>query len=236
MDLQNQTAIISGATGALGSVLARHFAALGARIAAPVSAKSSLQKIALLGIPEEKLFSAPADLTLEGPTRTFVDQVRRKFGKVDILVNAAGGYSGGHGISGADLSELDRMLSINLKTAYNLCSSVLPDMKKAGYGRIVTIASMPAVSPSADSGPYAIAKRGVITLTETIAQEQKGTGITANAIALSILMTDANRKAMPGADHSKWVSPEEVALFVGMICSPELPSMSGNTIRMYGQV
>ncbi|MDH4069404.1 MAG: SDR family NAD(P)-dependent oxidoreductase [Ignavibacteria bacterium] len=236
MNFKNQTAIISGATGALGSVLARHFASLGARVAVPVSSQTSLQKIAALGIPEEQLFAAPADLTLEGPTETFVEQAVQKFGSINILVNAAGGYAGGKEVASTGLSDLEGMLSINLKTVYNLTRLVLPRMKAAGYGRIVSIASMPAVTPSAGSGPYAIAKRGVITLTETIAQEVKGNGVTANAIAISILDTDANRTAMPSADHSKWVSTGEVALLVAMVCSRELPSMSGNTIRVYGNV
>ncbi len=128
------------------------------------------------------------------------------------------------------------MLTANLKTAFLMCSAVLPFMRDAKHGRIISIAAMAALAPAASRGAYAIAKRGVITLTETIAEEVKGTGITANAIAPSIIVTPANRASMPAADVSRWVTPEEIAAIVLFLCSDDARSVSGNVLKVYGGV
>ncbi len=134
------------------------------------------------------------------------------------------------------IDEFDGMLNLNLRTTFLVCRSVLKVMRKRGEGRIVNIAAMPAVTPSAKKGPYAISKRGVITLTETIAEEVKASGITANAIAPSIILTEVNRKSMPNADFKKWVTPEEIAHLTIFLCSDESRSVNGNVIKIYGGV
>ena len=128
------------------------------------------------------------------------------------------------------------MLEANLRTAFVMSGAVLPLMRAAHYGRIISIAAMAALSPSASRGPYAIAKRGVVTLTETIAEETKGSGITANAIAPGIIVTAANRASMPSADVSRWVTPEEIAALVLFLCSESARSISGNVLKVYGGV
>jgi NAD(P)-dependent dehydrogenase (short-subunit alcohol dehydrogenase family) len=95
---------------------------------------------------------------------------------------------------------------------------------------------MAALAPSASRGAYAIAKRGVVTLTETIAEEVKGSGITANAIAPGIIDTPANRASMPSSDFSRWVTPEEIASIVLFLCSDDARSVSGNVLKAYGGV
>jgi NAD(P)-dependent dehydrogenase (short-subunit alcohol dehydrogenase family) len=103
-------------------------------------------------------------------------------------------------------------------------------------GRIVNIAAMPALVPSTKRAAYAVSKRGVAALTELIAEETKATGITCNAIAPSIILTEANVRAMPGADAAKWVKPEEIAKLILFLCSSDARPISGNVIRMFGGV
>jgi len=105
-----------------------------------------------------------------------------------------------------------------------------------GFGRIVNIAAMPALLPAPRRGAYTVSKAGIVTLTEVIHQEVKGSAITVNAIAPSILLTEANRASMPGADTSKWVPLSEVASLILYLCSDEARSVSGNTIRIFGGV
>jgi NAD(P)-dependent dehydrogenase (short-subunit alcohol dehydrogenase family) len=110
----------------------------------------------------------------------------------------------------------------------------LPSMRDRGFGRIITIGAMPALKPTAKRGPYQVSKRAVITLTESIAEEVKGTGITANAIVPSTIITPENVESMPDADRSKWVSPEEIVALAAFLCTPEARSVNGNTIKIFG--
>lgn len=237
MNFKEKTTIITGGTGALGRVIAEQFIDLGARIAIPYHSDKSLPSIPKkISAAKEKTQFTRTNLTDESQVQSFVDRVVRNFGTIDYLINTAGGYSGGNSVDEVTIDEFDDMLNLNLRTTFLVCRSVLKVMRKRGEGRIVNIAAMPAVTPSAKKGPYAISKRGVITLTETIAEEVKGSGITANAIAPSIIHTEGNRKSMPNADFKKWVTPEEIAHLAIFLCSDESRSVNGNVIKIYGGV
>ena len=234
---EGKTAIVTGGTGALGRVIAEQFFDLGARIAIPYHSEKSLATVPKkISAAKDKSQFTKANLTDESQVQSFADQVVKNFGTIDYLINAAGGYSGGDMIDDVSTDEFDGMLNLNLRTTFFVCRNVLKVMRKQRAGRIVNIAAMPAVTPSAKKGPYAISKRGVITLTETIAEEVKGFGITANAIAPSIILTKANRESMPTADFKKWVTPEEIAQLAIYICSDEAKSVNGNVIKIYGGV
>lgn len=237
MSFHGKTAIVTGGAGALGSVIVRRLFEEGATIALPYHSESSRSSIAAaISAAPSRSYSAKVDLTKEKEVSSFVQEVASRFGRIDFLVAAAGGYSGGDLTEDVGLDDLESMLSVNLRTTFLMCKTVLRFMRQQKTGRIVTVGSMPAITPAARKGPYAIAKRGVITLTETIAAEVKGTGITANAVAPSIILTDANKESMPDADSSKWVTPGEIAALVSFLCSEDARSINGNVIRVYGGV
>ncbi|MEW6511915.1 MAG: SDR family NAD(P)-dependent oxidoreductase [Bacteroidota bacterium] len=235
--MNEKIAVVTGGLGALGLEVSRRFLSEGARVAIPVRAGAVPVVLPeLLRSHQERLFLAHADLTSEGDVRAFITSVNVRFGQVDILINAAGGYAGGESVGEVSLETLDHMLSLNLKTAFLMCSVLIPSMRERRFGRIISMAAMPALLPSADRAAYAIAKRGVVTLTETIAVEVKGSGITANAIAPSIIRTESNAASMPNADASRWVPPGDIAALMLFLCSEEAGSISGNTIRVFGGV
>ena len=233
MNLSGKTAIITGGTGALGSVVASTMYGSGTNIAIPLFSHATA---AAPGRDSARMFSARADLTVEGDVHDFVLSVLGKFGRVDILVNAAGGYTGGKLVEESAVNDFDAMMKLNFTSVLNTCRAVLPVMKKQGYGRIVNIAAMPALTVKPRMGPYSVSKRAVVTLTETIADEVKGQGVTVNAIAPSIILTPANQKGMPEADFSKWVTPEEIAVLTMFLCSDEAKSVNGNVIKIFGGV
>lgn len=235
MTFSGRTAVVTGGTGALGSVCAGFFSDAGLHVAIPFSADGSASRISSR-IPPDRVFSRKADLTDEHEVDSFVAETLKRFGRIDYLVNAAGGYAGGRRIDEVDPAEWDVMLGTNARTAFLMARRVIREMRMYDFGRIINIASMPALVPASNKGPYAIAKRAVITLTETIAEECKGTGITANAIAPSIILTQANVKSMPGSDTSRWVPPQEIAQLIMYLCSDEARSISGNVIRIFGGV
>jgi NAD(P)-dependent dehydrogenase (short-subunit alcohol dehydrogenase family) len=151
---------------------------------------------------------------------------------VGILVNCAGGYAGGEKIGEVSAATFEEMITANLRTAFLMSGAVLPLMRGAKRGRIISIAALAALSPAPSRGAYAIAKRGVVTLTETIAEEVKGSGITANAIAPGVILTPANCASIPSADTSRWVTPEEIAALVLFLCSEDARSVNGNVIKL----
>jgi len=234
MDFRGRVAIVTGAAGALGSVVARRLSDEGAVVAAPVSSHRSPLVAVALGLPKGRFFSSAADLRKKSAVEAFSREVEDKFGRIDILVNAAGGYAGGTRIEKVTSDDMSEMYQMNFLSALHACQAVIPLMKDRGYGRIVSIAARPALLPTRQTGPYAISKRAVITLTETIAAELKGTGVTANAIAPGIIDTEANRASMPDADYGSWVGKEELAFLILVLCSEELRSVSGNVVRAFG--
>lgn len=237
MNLRGSIAIVSGAAGALGSVVADRLLTAGASLALPLRAPDDEHRLppSLRSAPD-RVLTPIVSLTEESSVRACVDAVTARWGSVDILVNLAGGYAGGKTIDEMSLEEWEGMIGTNLTTAFLLTRQVLPSMKAHRRGRILSIAAMPAVTSGAGRGAYAVAKRGVITLTETVAEEVKGMGITANAIAPSIIHTAANVAAMPDADHRLWVTPQEIAELILFLCSESARSITGNVIRIFGGV
>jgi NAD(P)-dependent dehydrogenase (short-subunit alcohol dehydrogenase family) len=229
-----RVAIITGGTGALGTAVVERFLLAGAHVAVPVhgEAAEGTGRPVAAGEP----FLMKADISDEASVRAFAREVEDRLGAVDILVNAAGGYAGGAPLEDVTLAEWDAMIATNLRTAFLMARAVVGGMKARGFGRIVSIAASAALSAGPRRIPYAVSKAGVATLTRDLAAEVKGTGVTVNAIAPSILLTDANRRAMPKADPAAWVTPEEIASLIEFLCSRDARSISGNVLMMYGGV
>jgi NAD(P)-dependent dehydrogenase (short-subunit alcohol dehydrogenase family) len=235
--MEMNSAIVTGGNGALGRVVASTLMNNGIRVAIPVRPGS--REGDLPPEPENGsglLYWGESDITAESGASAFVNETAGRWGGVGILVNCAGGYAGGEKIGEVTAATFEEMITANLRTAFLMSGAVLPLMRGAKRGRIISIAAMAALSPAPSRGAYAIAKRGVVTLTETIAEEVKGSGITANAIAPGVILTPANRAAMPSADSSRWVTPEEIAAIVLFLCSEDARSVNGNVLKVQGGV
>lgn len=237
MTFSGKTAIVTGGTGALGSECVKHLLELNLNVAIPYASEQSLSKAsASVKHGSGNILTHKTDLSRENEVKGFVAAVIERFGSVEYLINTAGGYAGGTTIDQVTFDDWEGMIRKNAQTAFLICREVVREMLQKRFGRIVNIAAMPALTPSAGKGPYAISKRAVVTLTETIAEETRGRGITANAIAPSIILTEANRQSMPTADISKWVTPQEIAQLAIYLCSDEARSVSGNVVKIYGGV
>jgi NAD(P)-dependent dehydrogenase (short-subunit alcohol dehydrogenase family) len=227
--------VVTGGAGALGAAIAVKMLDQGAAVTIPVRGEPSPAALpGSLRARAGEIFLHRADLTVEADVEAFAAAVEKNFGGIDFCVNAAGGFAGGSRLEETPPAELRAMIDTNLVTVFLMCRAALRSMRKKGQGRIVTVAAMPALFPRAGLAAYAAAKRAVATLTEVIAEEVKGTGITANAVAPGVIHTEANLRAMPRADTSKWVAPAEIAGLVAYLCSDEARSVNGNVIRIAG--
>jgi NAD(P)-dependent dehydrogenase (short-subunit alcohol dehydrogenase family) len=226
-----RVAIVTGGTGALGQAITVTLLESGAVVAIPYAVAEERAALeAQLG-PDRRarLLAIAADVTDEAAVGKFVQAVRDRHGRVDALVNAVGGFAGGDLVS-TSRSEWERMMTLNLTSAVIACRAVLPAMIAAGSGRIVSIASRAVIPPQGGFIAYTVSKAAVITLTQALAQEVRGHGITVNAVLPSTMDTPANRRAMPDTDRSGWVSPADVAGVVAFLLSERAAAVTGAAV------
>ncbi|HET7875304.1 MAG TPA: SDR family NAD(P)-dependent oxidoreductase [Methylomirabilota bacterium] len=229
--MRGRVAIVAGGTGALGRAVCRRLLAAGATVCVPYVLAGELEELRGGLAPDlrPRLHAEVADVTDERAFNAFVAGVLEAHGHVDILVNAVGGFAGGDLVS-TPLAEWRRLMDLNLTSAVIGCRGVLPAMIRAGGGRIVNIASRAVVPPLGGFIAYTVSKAAVITLTHALAQEVRAWGITVNAVLPSTMDTPANRRALPDADRSSWVSTEAVAEVVAFLVSDAAGAVSGAAV------
>ena len=166
--------------------------------------------------------------------RQLIERVLAKHGRLDALVNAVGGYAGGVKFWELETKVFDQMLALNLRSGYALSRAALPAMLKQGRGAIVNVASKAAFDHAAGVAAYAASKAAAVAMMDSLAADVKGTGVRVNSILPSIIDTEANRKAMPTADFSKWPKPEDIARVILFLCSDDAKVIHGAAIPVYG--
>lgn len=227
-------ALITGGTGQVGSVVVRHFAERGTRIFVPYRRAENWQALQeQLGALATAVEGIPVDLTDAQATQQLIDMVFRQAGRLDWVLCLAGGFRLGR-IAESTPELWQELLALNLWPTANVLRVVVPRLLSQGEGRIVTIGARAALDPGPGSVAYAAVKQAVMTLTLAVAREVRGTGVTANCLAPATIDTPANRQAMPSADHTKWVKPEQVAALLWYLCSPEGAVLNGVIIPLSG--
>src|ERR1700738_4447525 len=226
--MDGKVVVITGALGALGSVVADEAVARGARIAnvdhAPTQVPATPDRIEFGGV----------DLTDAAQAKMAVDAAASHFGKLDALINIAGGFAF-EAIGEGDPKTWQRMYALNVMTALNASRSAIPHLVASGAGRIVNVGAMGALQAGSGMGAYAASKAGVHRLTEALAAEWKGR-ITVNAVLPSTIDTPANRASMPGADFTKWVTPQELAEVILFLVSDAASAVTGALLPVSGRV
>ena len=234
--LDGRVAIVTGGTGALGRAVSEAFLREGATVIAPYVVPEEVPLLqGRVGDLKARLEVPNVDVGKEAQVKTLVQQVVAKHGKLDILVSLVGGFWGGFSVAETEEKDWDAMVNLNLKTAFFCCKTVVPEMKKRNGGRIVCVSSRTGALGAGDFAAYAVAKGAILTFVRSLAEEVLEDNITVNAIAPSTIDTEANRKAMPNRDHSKWVPPEEIAKVLVFLCSEDSQIISGALIPVYGK-
>jgi NAD(P)-dependent dehydrogenase (short-subunit alcohol dehydrogenase family) len=224
--LAEKTVLITGATGGLGTAVTRAFLDAGALV---VGVSRSAPRGDAGG--EERFRAVAGEVTsLEGARKVF-DAVG---GPVDVVVHLVGGFAMGDPVEAVDAAALDKMLDMNLRSAWSVFAAALPGMKERGSGRLLAIGSKAAVEPGALTSAYNVSKAALVALVRSIAVENKKTGVTANIVLPGTMDTPANRAAMPDADPSQWVRPEQVAAMLVHLASDGAAQVNGAVIPVYG--
>jgi len=233
MDTPPQVVIVTGAFGALGTAVARAFAARGARLALLDVAPQPPARIREEFGAEPLLFGG-VDLSDMEATRRVMAVVSMHFGGIDALVNVAGGFRW-QTLEGGSIEAWDDLYTMNLRTAVVCCKAALPSLIARGRGRIINIGAGAAVKAGAGMGAYTASKAGVQRLTESLSEELKDRSITVNAILPGTIDTPRNRSDMPDADFSRWVSPSAVAEVIVFLASDAASAVTGAAIPVFGR-
>jgi NAD(P)-dependent dehydrogenase (short-subunit alcohol dehydrogenase family) len=222
---------ITGAFGTLGCAVARA-AARENRLAL-----IDFAQVAPAGLPAniETLVLGGVDLTDPAQAKTAIDAAVERFGRLDGLINVAGGFRWELHEDGAP-ETWRRLFRMNVETTANACRASIRALRDSGAGRIVNIGANGAVKAAAGMGAYAASKAGVHRLTEALAEELKPDGICVNAVLPSIIDTPVNRADMPGADFSTWVQPEDLAAVILFLASEPARAVTGALVPVTGRV
>jgi NAD(P)-dependent dehydrogenase (short-subunit alcohol dehydrogenase family) len=226
--MDGKVVVITGASGALGKVVAEVALARGARVAGVDHAASQMPATAT------RIELGGVDLSDAAAAKQAIDAVASHFGKVDALINIAGGFAF-ETVADGDPKTWQRMFALNVLTALNASRAAIPHLAASTSARIVNIGAMGALQAAAGMGPYAASKAGVHRLTEALAAEWKGK-ITVNAVLPSTIDTAANRASMPKADFSKWVTPQELANVILFLASDAASAVTGALLPVSGRV
>ena len=228
-----RVALVTGGTGALGSAIVRRLLADTAVVAAPYVVPDERARLlaSLPGTLRGRVESEPCDVTDGAAMEALVASLVARHGRVDILVTAVGGFAGG-GLLQTDRATWDRMLTLNLTSAFVAARAVLPRMVAAGRGRVVVLGSRAVVPPGPGFIAYTAAKAGVIAFAQALAEETKGEGVTVNAVLPSTMDTPANRAAMPDVDPRTWVPVEAVADAIGFLVAESSAHVTGTLLAI----
>jgi NAD(P)-dependent dehydrogenase (short-subunit alcohol dehydrogenase family) len=222
--MRDRVALITGAKGGLGSFVTNAFLDAGAFVV------GSSRSISQSDFPVATFSAESVDFTKPADVSKLVEKVVGKFGGLDILVHVLGGFSGGKTVAETDDATWEQMLNLNLNSAFYVLRAAIPHLRKSGHGRVIAIGSLAATVPHAGLAAYVTSKSALAMLVRSIAEENKDCGVTANVILPGTMDTPGNREAMPNADFSKWLQPQDVAKLVLWLADENAGHVTGAMI------
>ena len=226
--MTQQTAIITGGTGGLGTAVVRRFLDDGWSVVVPWVHERELERVDA----HERLTLVEADLFDAGAAA----RVAAAAGPdLRAVVNLVGGFAAGGRIHETDADVLDEQLRLNLRPAWLVTGAALPALLAAGGGAVVCVSSRSALAPFSGGAAYAIAKRAVLGFVDALDVEYRADGVRANAILPSVIDTPGNRASMPDADPSAWVTPDQLAATIAFLCSDGGAAIVGAHLPVYGR-
>lgn len=231
-----RTVVITGGTGGLGTSLIRRLQEEDYRLAVtyllPEEATEFEEEFE---VDEDRLLLTRVDATNPETVATLFKNVADRWGQIHGVASLVGGWAGGRDVEETDDVRLERMLDLNLRSAFYTVRAAIPHLKESGWGRILLIGSRGAVDYPAGQAAFNIAKAGVVALGKSVAGELEGSGVTANVLMPSVIDTPVTRRSLPYADYVNWPTPDEIAAVAQFLLSDESGVMNGALVPVYGQ-
>jgi len=214
--------LVAGGTGALGSAVARAFIQEGANVAVTYRTPREYDDLqGSVSSDRARLRGHQIDVTNEAEMSRLAAAIDAEFHRLDVLVNTAGGYSGGPKLWDIESAVLERMLDLNLRSAFVTSRSV---------GCIVNVAAKAAVDQPGGAGAYVASKAAALALMHSLAMDLKGTAIRVNSVLPNIIDTAANRRDMPRANFATWTKPEDIARVILFLCTEDARPINGAAV------
>ena len=227
--MQGKVALVTGANGGLGTHVTK------ALLDAAFTVVGLSPRIQQSDFDHPNFIALPAALNSLDVAKKAVATVIARCGRIDVLAHLVGAFTGGQTVAAMDDATWQRMFDANLNSAFHILRAVIPEMRKAGGGRIIAIGSRQAEDPAPTIGAYSASKAALVSLMKTVAMENKDAGITANVILPGTIDTPANRKGIPGADVSTWVQPASIASLIVWLVGDAGTDVTGAAIPVYGR-
>ena len=235
VDFSDKVVVITGAAGNLGSAVARAFETQGASLVLLDRKEGRLKEIfPTISRLDKHLLIDGVDMASQESVNDAISKAISFHGHVDVLVNTVGGYQAGTPVHETPIETMEFLMDLNARTTFLSCQAAIPHMLKAGGGKIINIGARQGTKGLAKSGVYAMSKSAVLRLTESLSAELKREGINVNAVLPGTIDTPANRKAMPDADLSRWVTPQAISEVILFLASDSASAVHGALIPVFG--
>jgi NAD(P)-dependent dehydrogenase (short-subunit alcohol dehydrogenase family) len=227
--MKGKVVLVTGANGGLGTSVTQAFLDTGATVI------GTSRKVEQSEFPSPNFTAISADVASPRGANLLIDQVVKKFRRLDVLAHTVGGFAGGQSVAELDDATFQHMFDVNLNSTFYLLRAAIPALRKSGSGRIIAIGSRAALEPGAGVGAYGASKAAMVSLIRTVAAENHDAGMTANVILPGTMDTPVNRKVMAAADFSKWVKPATVASLMVWLAGAARKDVNGAVIPVYGE-
>jgi NAD(P)-dependent dehydrogenase (short-subunit alcohol dehydrogenase family) len=236
-EIANKIVLVTGAVGGLGTSVVRHFHAEGATVIC-VDNRAGRSAETFSDLDGSRLtYIDNIDVTHPDDVETMCQQAIDTHGRIDVLVNAAGGYRAGDPVHETSLDTFDFLINLNTKSMFLVSGAVAKRMLDVGNdGRIISIGATGGLKGGKNSAAYSASKSALFRIIESMALELKDFGINVNAVYPSIIDTAANREQMPKSDFSKWVTPDSLAGVIAFLASDAAKDITGAAIPVTGRV
>ena len=236
MRMQENVAVLTGGTGALGRAVVPMLARRGFRLAIGYLIPDEARRLEEeLDVDEDEIILRRVDATDREQVDAFMQEAVDAYGHINVVASLVGGWAGGRDIAETDDVRFDRMIDLNLRSAFYTVRAAIPHLQDVDWGRLIVVSSRAGIDTPTGQAAYNVAKAGVLALARSAAVELNHTNVTSNALMPSVIDTEATRAALPYADYVKWPKPHDIGAVIDFLASPASEVINGAGIPVYGQ-